>query len=365
MGDPAVCDNLADMNSMCLDDDLIDASNPIEDIEISEDGFEGLWLHALHVREILVGFGFSLALHTAALISVFLTVLFFMPPCIPNARFITVSFVDPAGLGCGLEAGQGGRGGDSPGTPVQLASSPPAGRAVEGEEAILSALPESSSTEDARVMPPEMSQESELQNSIEPEKSLPVQPKVLERKERKKIACTRKSVAGSSRKRDTDRAAAPETQAASPSPGESLSPGGVVALENGSVNRSGGGGTEGANPGSDGGLPGGGAGSGRAAGLWEFKAEQVDTPPAAIRKIDPEFPPEARRMGIAGRVVVRFLVKIDGSVSKASVIEANPKGIFEHSALEAIDKWRFKPGRYKGNTVATWVLLPIQFRLTR
>ena len=70
-------------------------------------------------------------------------------------------------------------------------------------------------------------------------------------------------------------------------------------------------------------------------------------------------------MGIAGRVVVRFLVKIDVTVSKASVVESVPTGIFERSALEAIVKWRVKPGRYKGNLVATWVLLPIQFRLTR
>ncbi len=70
-------------------------------------------------------------------------------------------------------------------------------------------------------------------------------------------------------------------------------------------------------------------------------------------------------MGISGRVVLRFLVKTDGKVAKARVIEAEPRGVFEQSAMEAIDKWRFKPGRYRGNAVATWVELPIRFRLSK
>lgn len=92
---------------------------------------------------------------------------------------------------------------------------------------------------------------------------------------------------------------------------------------------------------------------------------QVDAPPSPLRKVHPEFPLAARQRGISGKVVVKFLVKIDGSVAKASVVEAMPQGIFEQSVLEAINKWKFHPGRYRGNAVATWMVLPIQFRLTR
>lgn len=364
MDDPVACENLADIidiNCMPLDDGLLVASNPVGGVVISEDGLTGMRSRALHEMEILAGFGFSLALHAAVLISVFLTMLFFIPAGIPNARFLTVSFVEADALGCGLKGGKGGPGGDSADTDAQLAGSPPAESAAEAGEA---APAESSSTDDMLMRQPEISLESGLQDFVEPENPLPPQPKDLDRREKLKIVCTRKSVTEPSPNRKAERAV--ETAlAAPPSPGESLSPGEGAILENGSVNRSDGEGMEGAKPGANGGLPGGGTGSGRAPGSGEFKTEQVDTPPAAIRKIDPEFPPEARRMGIAGRVVVRFLVKIDGTVSKASVVEAAPSGIFERSALEAIDKWRFKPGRYKGNSVATWVLLPIQFRLIR
>jgi TonB family protein len=96
-----------------------------------------------------------------------------------------------------------------------------------------------------------------------------------------------------------------------------------------------------------------------------FNLKQVDQPPVPIQKVDPEFPPAARKLGAAGKVVIKFLVKADGSVVRACILEANPEGLFDQSALDAIGKWRFTPGIYQGNAVATWVILPVHFRLTR
>ncbi len=109
----------------------------------------------------------------------------------------------------------------------------------------------------------------------------------------------------------------------------------------------------------------GGASAGIGGGGGEFNLKQVDQPPVPIQKVDPEFPPAARRLGAAGKVVVKFLVKADGSVIRASILEADPEGLFDRSALDAIGKWRFTPGIYQGKAVATWVILPVQFRLTR
>ncbi|MFH0996112.1 MAG: energy transducer TonB [Pseudomonadota bacterium] len=109
----------------------------------------------------------------------------------------------------------------------------------------------------------------------------------------------------------------------------------------------------------------GGASAGKGGRGGEFNLQQVDQPPVPIQKVDPEFPPAARRLGAAGKVVVKFLVKADGSVIRASILEANPEGLFDQSALDAIGKWRFTPGIYKGNVVATWVILPVHFRISR
>jgi protein TonB len=107
--------------------------------------------------------------------------------------------------------------------------------------------------------------------------------------------------------------------------------------------------------------PGRGLGNGSAG---EFDAASVDRAPQILKKVDPVYPPTARSLGVSGKVVVRFLVGPDGSVSKPSIIEAQPKGYFEESTLEALRRWHFKPGNFKGKDVATWVILPVQFRLS-
>ena len=109
----------------------------------------------------------------------------------------------------------------------------------------------------------------------------------------------------------------------------------------------------------------GGSGVGVGGMPAEFTLQQVEHPPVILRKVEPEFPDAARRMGISGKVVVRFLVKTDGRVTRVSILDARPSGLFEKSVLETLDKWYFKPGARKGKAVATWVVQPIQFRLAK
>jgi periplasmic protein TonB len=108
----------------------------------------------------------------------------------------------------------------------------------------------------------------------------------------------------------------------------------------------------------------GGSSSGSGEHAGEYNADAVDQVPQALQKVEPVYPPRARKQGIFGRVVLRFLVESDGHVSRPSILEAKPEGYFEQNALEAVRRWRFKPGYYRGKAVATWVTLPVQFRLT-
>lgn len=96
----------------------------------------------------------------------------------------------------------------------------------------------------------------------------------------------------------------------------------------------------------------------------EFDAAAVDQPPRIVKKVRPVYPNRARILEIPGKVVVRFLVEPDGCVSKPSIVEAHPAGYFEQSTLDAVRQWKFKPGSIRGHFVATWVTLPVQFRLT-
>jgi len=46
------------------------------------------------------------------------------------------------------------------------------------------------------------------------------------------------------------------------------------------------------------------------------------------------------------------------------VVSAEPEGVFEDSAVSAVKKWRFEPGRVDGEPVPTWVRLPVSFTLS-
>lgn len=66
---------------------------------------------------------------------------------------------------------------------------------------------------------------------------------------------------------------------------------------------------------------------------------------------DPVYPPAARSAGIEGRVTLRYDVGADGTVSNLRVVEAEPEGVFDRAALEAVARWRFRPPAVEGRTV--------------
>jgi len=96
----------------------------------------------------------------------------------------------------------------------------------------------------------------------------------------------------------------------------------------------------------------------------EFEAAEVDREPRLVSQVPPIYPYSARRRGIDGEVVVRFLVDASGRVNKLSIVRAVPKGVFEQAVEQSVNRWRFKPGYYQGRPVSTWVVLPIRFKLS-
>lgn len=75
------------------------------------------------------------------------------------------------------------------------------------------------------------------------------------------------------------------------------------------------------------------------------------------------YPTEAANKSIQGKVIVRFVVNSDGSVSNATIVrEVDP--LLDKEALrvvEAMPKWN--PGMNEGKPVAVWFTLPITFKL--
>jgi TonB family protein len=76
------------------------------------------------------------------------------------------------------------------------------------------------------------------------------------------------------------------------------------------------------------------------------------------------YPKSAQRRSIEGEVVIEFNVGIDGRVSSAFIVEANPPGRFDSSALRYVNSFVYEPYRLNGTPVEVErINVRIPFRL--
>ncbi len=87
-----------------------------------------------------------------------------------------------------------------------------------------------------------------------------------------------------------------------------------------------------------------------------------ETPPAAVTRIQPDYPELARKAGIEGTVLIKILVDKQGRVRDAILLRGVGAGLDE-AALEAIRKWVYTPAIQNSRPVAVWVAQPVLFRL--
>ncbi len=77
----------------------------------------------------------------------------------------------------------------------------------------------------------------------------------------------------------------------------------------------------------------------------------------------PQYPPEAARRELEGSVVLQFTVTAAGTTEDIVVIESSSP-VFEQAAIDAVAKYRYRPSRRDGRSVATpGVLTEVTFTL--
>ena len=84
--------------------------------------------------------------------------------------------------------------------------------------------------------------------------------------------------------------------------------------------------------------------------------------PALIRKVEPEYNELARIAQFSGSVAVTIVVGTDGVPSNIQVVKPLGFGLDEQ-AIEAVGKWRFKPGMKEGQPVPVFATIEVNFRL--
>jgi TonB family protein len=128
-------------------------------------------------------------------------------------------------------------------------------------------------------------------------------------------------------------------------------------------------------PGSGGGIgsgSGGGVGSGKGGGFGPgegggvgggvFRVGGGVTAPALLFKVEPEYSEEARKAKYQGTVVLYVEVDPSGKARNLRVLRSLGLGLDE-KAIEAVNKWKFKPGYKDGKAVTVAATIEVNFRL--
>lgn len=104
----------------------------------------------------------------------------------------------------------------------------------------------------------------------------------------------------------------------------------------------------------------GGGGSGKAELI--FDASQLDSPVRARFQPMPVYPPELKRLGVSGMVVVTFIIDTKGRVREPQLVSATDPAMGK-SVLDAVVKWKFDPPLKNGKPVQARYRQPVPFNL--
>ena len=117
---------------------------------------------------------------------------------------------------------------------------------------------------------------------------------------------------------------------------------------------------------------GGGVGSGSGAGFGPGHGGGIGggayrigggvSPPTVVFKVEPEYSEEARKAKFQGTVVLFVVVDEKGNPKDLRVIRPLGLGL-DQKAIEAVEKWRFNPGKKDGKPVPVQATIEVNFRL--
>lgn len=95
--------------------------------------------------------------------------------------------------------------------------------------------------------------------------------------------------------------------------------------------------------------------------LTFYSARELDVQPRALGSIEPDYPPEADRQRRSGKVRLQLKLEADGRVSGVEVVQADPPGVFDDSAVRAFRAARFSPALKDGRAVRALLLIEVEY----
>lgn len=82
--------------------------------------------------------------------------------------------------------------------------------------------------------------------------------------------------------------------------------------------------------------------------------------PRLLQQVEPDYPDEARRAGVAGLVTLDVVIGTDGRVRQATVIRSIPA--LDAAALAAVRRWEYEPPRVNGRPEVVILTVTVVFK---
>ncbi|MFN3750707.1 MAG: energy transducer TonB [Thiobacillus sp.] len=95
--------------------------------------------------------------------------------------------------------------------------------------------------------------------------------------------------------------------------------------------------------------------------LTFYTARELDVQPRALGSIEPDYPLDADRQRRSGKVRLQLKLEADGRVSDVEIVQADPPGVFDESAVRAFRAARFSPAQKNGRAVRALLLIEVEY----
>ncbi len=84
--------------------------------------------------------------------------------------------------------------------------------------------------------------------------------------------------------------------------------------------------------------------------------------PISISRVEPQYTEVARKARIEGMVIIEAIIDQNGNVTDARILKGLPLGL-DQGALDAVKRWKFRPGTLNGQPVPVIWTLTVNYRL--
>jgi protein TonB len=90
-----------------------------------------------------------------------------------------------------------------------------------------------------------------------------------------------------------------------------------------------------------------------------------DTDVIPIVRVPPAYPQRAKQAKLEGSVTMAVTIRPDGTVADVEVLESDPPRLFDQAAIQAMQRWKFRPKIVNGKPEAQRARQTIEFTLNQ